>query len=54
MDPKGKIAPLALLDPPRIGQQQFLDGLGLTGLGHHPHKVGDGSHNSTSFPGGRN
>jgi hypothetical protein len=49
MDPKGEIAPLALFDPARIGQQQFLDGLGLAGLGHHPHKVGDCSHDSTSL-----
>jgi hypothetical protein len=48
MDSKGEVARLALFDPARIGQQQLLDGLGLTGLGHHPHKVGDSSHDSTS------
>jgi hypothetical protein len=48
MDPKGEIAPLALFNPARIGQQQLLDGLCLTGLGDHPHKVGHRSHDSTS------
>jgi hypothetical protein len=31
MHPKGEIASLALFDPAWIGQQQLLDGLGLTG-----------------------
>jgi hypothetical protein len=49
MHSKGEIAPLALFDPTRIGQQQLLDGLGLAGLGHHAHKVADCSHDSTSL-----
>jgi hypothetical protein len=49
MDPEGEIAWLALFDAAGIGQQQFLDGLGLAGLGHHPHKGGDCSHDATSL-----
>jgi hypothetical protein len=49
MDPKGEITLLALFDPTRIGQQQFLDSLYLTLLGDHPHKVGHRSHDSTSL-----
>jgi hypothetical protein len=49
MDPKGEIAWLALFDPAGIGQEQLQDGLGLAGLGHHPHKVGHCSHDSTSL-----
>src|SRR4029453_9935549 len=49
MHSKGEVAPLALFNPARIGQQQLLDGLCLAGLGHHAHKVADCSHDSTSL-----